>query len=638
MTFRQLAVRNIQGSWQRYTAYFLSCVLSVLIFYLFASFIAHPVVMTGHIVGGGRAGVTQGLYAAEVIILIFSFLFILYSMTAFLRSRKKEFGLLTLMGMTAGQLRRMLFVENAIIAGLSMVGGLTIGILFSKLFFMAMSVLLMLENPIPFAVPFWAVVGTVLVFAGMFAALTVTSLLGVRQSSVVKLLKAHRDAQPLPRYNPLLLLLGIGLLCSGYALAWVTGGNTFIRNMFPILGLVIAGTYLFVVHGGVAFCRWLQGRKGTLWQGTNVVTINRVVFRLRNNARIIFVITILIAVVCSALGAFNTVLQNARSEALQSNPYALSFMAPADAAHPGDLGERVKRVLEDTTGQSVSSLGITMLSGTLVSPDLDVAVWVIPESAYRQARTGLPQLPEVTIPSGTGVLLDPFNLNGGAYDPTKDSEIRIARNRLQLQQFQVVRHSIVFPYILMAVNDQDWRQLRQTTPADLQMDFFGYEYKGWEKHFKISSTLENAVDLSDAQMYRARVDGYSSNRQIGALTMFIGVFVSLLFFIASASLLYFKLFTEAEDDRQQFNVLRQIGLSGRELRRIVNQELGVLFFLPIVIGSVHTAFALKTLSNLLTDRMDIVVAGSTVAVTYIGLQVISFFLVRLSYLKQMIKA
>lgn len=638
MTFRQLAARNIKGSWQRYTAYFLSCVLSVLIFYLFASFIAHPAVMTGHIVGGGRAGVTQGLYAAEVIILIFSFLFILYSMNAFLRSRNKEFGLLTLMGMTAGQLRRMLLVENALIAGLAMIGGLSVGILFSKLFFMAMSVLLMLENPIPFAVPLWAVLGTVLVFSGMFSALTFTSLLGVRQSSVVKLLKARRNAQPLPRYNPWLLLLGLILLCSGYALAWVTGGNTFIRNMFPILGLVIAGTYLCVVHGGVAFCRWLQNRRSTLWHGTNVVTINRVVFRLRNNARIIFVTTILIAVVCSALGAFNTVLQNARSEALSSNPYALSFMAPADASTPSDLGERVKRVLEDSTGQSVSSLDISLLSGTLTSPDLNVAVWVISKSAYRQARTSLPQLPEVTIPSGTGVLLDPFNLNGGSYDPSQASQIQVARNSLELERFQVVRHSIVFPYILMAVDDQEWQALRQTTPAELQRNFFGYEYRGWEKHFKISSTLEDAVDLSQVQMYRARVDGYSSSRQIGALTMFIGVFVSLLFFIASASLLYFKLFTEAEDDRQQFSVLRQIGLSGRELRRIVNQELGVLFFLPVAIGAVHTAFALKTLSNLLTDRMDIVLAGTTVAATYIGLQVACFFLVRLSYLKQMIKA
>lgn len=637
MTFRQLAVRNIRGSWQRYTAYFLSCVFSVLIFYLFASFIAHPVVMTGHIVGGGRQGVTQGLLAAEVVILIFSFLFILYSTTAFLRSRKKEFGLLTLMGMTASQLKRMLLVENAAIAGLALVGGLSVGILFSKLFFMAMSVLLMLENPIPFAVPPLAVGGTLLVFSGMFLALTVVSLLGVRQSSVVKLLKARRDAQPAPKFSPLLLACGLLLLASGYALAWVTGGNTFTRNMFPILGLVIAGTYLTVVHGGVAVCRYLQSQKGTLWRGTNVVTINRVVFRLRNNARIIFVTTILIAVVCSALGAFNTVLQNARSEALSVHPYAVSFLMPVDADGSGDLGWRVQQVLEDNIGQAVNGLEIGLLNGRLLSSGLDVGVSVISASSYTAAAQILQQLPQLTIEPGSGALLDPYNMNGGNYDPN-NCQIMIGDRALRLGSVQVVPHGVIYPHVIMVVNDQDWQSLQRISPTHEQSHFFAYEFKGWEKHYRIGATLQQAVDLSLAQTLRVRVDGYSSNRQIGALTMFIGVFVSLLFFLASASLLYFKLFTEAEDDRQQFNVLRQIGLTKRELRRIVNQELGVLFFLPIAIGAVHTAFALKTLSNLLTDRMDIVMAGSMVAATYIVLQIGCFFLVRLSYLKQMIKA
>src|SRR5690625_3721870 len=103
MKFRHLALKNVKGNWHQYIAFFLSCTFSVMIFYIFASFIYHPDVVGGHISGG--EGVRNGLLACEYIIIIFSFFFVLYSVSAFIKSRKKEFGLLSLFGMTQGQIR-----------------------------------------------------------------------------------------------------------------------------------------------------------------------------------------------------------------------------------------------------------------------------------------------------------------------------------------------------------------------------------------------------------------------------------------------------------------------------------------------------------------------------------------------------
>ena len=57
--------------------------------------------------------------------LCFSFLFVLYSVNAFLKSRNKEFGILLMQGITPGQLRKLITAENMIIGVMSIAAGLS---------------------------------------------------------------------------------------------------------------------------------------------------------------------------------------------------------------------------------------------------------------------------------------------------------------------------------------------------------------------------------------------------------------------------------------------------------------------------------------------------------------------------------
>ncbi|MED0674328.1 FtsX-like permease family protein [Aneurinibacillus thermoaerophilus] len=136
MKFRHLATSNIRGNWRQYTAFFFSSVFSVMIFFLYAQFILHPDVVGGKLQAANY--VKQGMVACEYIIVIFSFFFVLYSLSAFLKSRSKEFGLLSLFGMTNGQIRRMVLTETMVIAALATTVGIGLGLLFSKLFLLAL--------------------------------------------------------------------------------------------------------------------------------------------------------------------------------------------------------------------------------------------------------------------------------------------------------------------------------------------------------------------------------------------------------------------------------------------------------------------------------------------------------------------
>jgi putative ABC transport system permease protein len=627
MTFRQLAANNVRGSWRRYLAYFLSCTFSVTVFYLFAAFILNNEVRTGRIVASARIAVTGGLVACEVIILIFSFLFVIYSNTAFLRSRKKEFGLFTLMGMTRAQMRKLTFIESMVVAMAATVTGLALGVLLSKLFLMGMTAMMGLGEAIPFAIPLAAVGLTIAVFSLMFLALTLLSLIAVGRNSIRELLVAHHEPRPLPKFRPVLLVLGVLLIAAGYYLAVVTTGPTFVINMFPTIGLTVAGTYFLFSQGGVALCGLLKRRPWVYLHSTNMLSISRLTFRLKDNARILFVTATLIAVVVSALGACNTLLQNARAMATDTAPFALSF------EHIG--ASPAADALRATTDEKLRQRGITNVisfqSEALKSDTLEILV--VPQSAYDRARQVVKGLDDFRLVPGELALGRAFAGDQLKTSPGEPFTLNIEGNAVTFRSIGTVNAKFWPGRSVAVFNDSDYEALAVGVPLSQRQMLFGFEYKGWERREADAAAVWNEVRDEQSTLFFNRAEGYGLLRQSGALTLFIGVFVSFLFFVASGALIYFKLYTEIQDDRREFRTLQKIGITIRETRRVANQELGTLFFLPLLVGFVHSAFALKTLRNLVS--MDIVKAGITVMTIYLASQAVYFWLTRTAYLKQL---
>ncbi|WP_051217633.1 ATP-binding cassette domain-containing protein [Paenibacillus assamensis] len=106
-------------------------------------------------------------------------------------------------------------------------------------------------------------------------------------------------------------------------------------------------------------------------------------------------------------------------------------------------------------------------------------------------------------------------------------------------------------------------------------------------------TLLRSVQLDGAQTQ------YEDPEGLFALILFSGMFISLLFFIAAGSMIYFKLFTELREDQEQYNVLTRIGMTPDEIRKIIVAQLGIIFYVPCIVGIIHASFAMKAMDNVL---------------------------------------
>src|SRR5690625_2137031 len=191
MTFRKFALNNVLRNKRIYAAYFLSSLFTVMVFFTFANFAFHPA-LTGDEINNK---VTLGMLVAGGIIYIFSFFFILYSMSSFLQSRKREFGVLIVQGMSNGQIRRMVFLENMFIGFFATVFGIGIGLLFSKVILLIAENVLVMEESLNFYFSIWALFLTFVSFILLFFFISVFVTIVLRTKRLVLLIKGDKIPQ-----------------------------------------------------------------------------------------------------------------------------------------------------------------------------------------------------------------------------------------------------------------------------------------------------------------------------------------------------------------------------------------------------------------------------------------------------------
>ncbi len=235
MNFPRFAYNNVKRNARAYFAYFLSSAFMVMIFFSFAVFIFHPQIVSGEIHRMAKAG----MQAAEYVIFVFAFFFVLYSISVFLKSRNKEFGLLLMLGAKPSQLNRLVFLENMIIGAGAIVSGIGAGLLLSKLFLLLASQIAGTEA-LPFYWPLKAMLLTAGAFALLFLAISALTLLFVRKHRVLELIKGNAKPKSEPKASIWLVLLGIALLAAGYFALRTDEVNP--ASIFVAAGTGIAGT------------------------------------------------------------------------------------------------------------------------------------------------------------------------------------------------------------------------------------------------------------------------------------------------------------------------------------------------------------------------------------------------------------
>lgn len=623
MTFRQFVVNNVVRNKRLYAAYFLSSMFTVMVFFTFAIFAFHPALNSG----GLNAKAIYGMAIAGGIIYVFSLFFVLYSMSSFLQSRKKEFGLLMLQGMSMRQIRMMVFLENMVIGLLATVTGIGIGLLFAKVILLVAENVLVIEQVLHFYFPLWAIIVTFISFMLLFLIISFFVTFFLRSKKLTELIKANQQPKKEPKASVTLTIIAAVLLIAGYVMALYAKGALVVYVMLPVIVVVTIGTYLFFTQLSVFLINRLKRRKGIFWKKTNMLLLSDLSYRMKDNARTFFMVAIISTVAFSAIGTlfgFQTYLTSGLKKA---TPYTFSYYATEEDSVDGaakDIGiinETLKKQHIEAKQATADLRYYTIDNGNqrLISN----------ESIYNHFASALGKKKIQIEKDEVIVVNERFSM---IKNPNK--RINLMDQALELKNGTKLKPSKkmttdVIPELnaYYIVSDETYNKLPKPTRVEM--------YTAWKAaDGQDEAVIHAAEKLTDQLSYRFQSNDYTIymiNKTYGPI-LFIGLFIGIVFFVSAGSFLYFRLYSDLDDDKAKFKSISKMGLTSKELGKVINRQTAILFFAPIVVALIHGAVALTALSHLFDYQL--VKESSLVLGSFLLIQIVYFIIVRYLYTKQ----
>lgn len=584
-----------------------------------------------------------GMVGAEIVLVLFTLFFLYYSMSAFLEARSHEFAILLHLGMEKRQMNRLVFLETMIIGSGSIIVGIIFGFSFSKFFFMIVREILHLEE-LPLYVSWEPFLLTIGVFTSAFVVISFISVYFTRERKLRDLIKGSDYLSSLATYSKIRAIYGVALILITYILAFVVGHTSFIQLTLFIPFSATFGTYYFFSDSVPCFLDLARGKRKFYWRRYRLLSLAEQTHIMMDNVKMFFVVTMVSTLAFLAVGVLATM-----------SSYTIQYdrLNPLGLVYKGDVDNPYER-------EHINSLRL-QLEDKGLSYQLSRFVVVKQTSSFTQNEV------EVFRESDMNVLLSSYsypllNLAAGeaVFIPYSEDSLKKLKNRvvhtvLEENSIPIIIDSvypkIVFPGSIVSVNsivisDEDFAKLiRPILDKDIRQPvyhLFTFVIPQWMETKEIGkeiASLEtnlyfNKKDKFSPFYFENAGLNYSYILATYSLFTLVGVLVATVFLLAAGSFVYFKLHTSLEREKRKFDVLKRMGLTDAELKKLVNRHLFPQFFLPWGVAMMHSAFAFLMVQGILKDIANISIVKEVFFAFgfFVFIQVVYFYLIRWRYI------
>lgn len=579
MTLMQIAYKNIKRSQRTYLAYLLSSTVTILLFYLFSAAAMHPNLTV--IENGSTLSIALG--AGNFIIYGFSFLFIGYSSWAFLMSRGKQLGTYIILGMSPKQMKKMLFWENVLIGLVAIALGLIGGILFSGLFFKLVSNLFGMGD-FQLYVPIVPVLLTTVLFFGLFLIIGWLTPRFVSHQKILYFLKSDRSYAQRIQLSLLKIILS-GLVLGGLiSLLTPSIGSRFGEMWTPLLGACGVGfIFLLTPQLGAIYVNVKKSSNDYL-KGINLFATSEVSTSLKENTTMLSLNTLLLTVAFLTICALGSMERNVLKSVTSIMPFPYIYIERPENTHA--LTD-IKR-LDD---QLLSMEGVEKISYEILRKEYGYGFLKASDFNQILIAKGTPPMELASqrvliLPGDKNMKLKNLSLLPEA----KEQLNEFLTGDLEVQKVeQMVSQTGAYRYIYV-IDDPLWQQLKDQAADNLSIESYtAYQDKQWLNHLKVADELEkelaqDEIDWDYSYSFSTLGRYYESELLTKKLCLFVGVSISIIFLVASVSLIYFRLYTSLDREQQKYHALYKLGFSRQEMYQTIGRKVRWLLWAPFSIA------------------------------------------------------
>ena len=579
--FPRLALVNLLRNSRYYGPYLLSCGGTASMFYILRYLTESDIVAS---VRG--AGYLQSLmYLGCIVVALFSAVLLLYANSFVMKRRQRELGLYNILGLEKRHIALLCLWEALYCALAAIAGGIAAGILFSKLTLLLLLQLSRLPVEFGFEISVSAIFSTVALFAALFALTLVCNLVRIGRARPVELLHSESAGEREPRTKRLLVVFGLLTLGGGYFLSWkVRQPTEALALFFLAVVLVMIGTYCLFTAGSVAVLKALRSNPGYYYQTRHFTAVAGLLHRMKQNAVGLANICILSTMVLVTVSTTVTLYLSCEETLDQMYPYDIQvaqrltgYDENVELPVSGDVLDQVEEILA-ASGRTASHFGWLNLvegqcwySGNTLQWETgpEVRLRLVTEEDYIRC-TGLEaqlEADQVLVYTQGLDLPDTFYIGSLPFHVAQRLEADLPVNGNTLVSSEV-------SWVTLVVSG---RSVLEDVMAQPSGDHFSEEF-----------LIQMNLDGTEATLY-TMYGGF----------LFLGVFLGLLFLLATALIIYYKQISEGYEDQRRYAIMRQVGMTDREVRASIHSQILLVFFLPLGMAGIHTAAAYPMVSKLL---------------------------------------
>ena len=598
-----MATSNLKKNHSLYLPYALTTIMVTMILYITHALSAMPELST--LRGGGAIAQTLGF--GVIVVQLVALLTILYANAFVTKNRLKEYGLYSILGLDRKNIQLLSFIELLLFSVVSVGLGIVLGIVFHRFSFAVLLKLIRIPIGIEYSMQLGSIGFVLISMAFIFGVVFFLNATKMYMSRPLEMLSEKKKGETKGRFIFLRALIGAGLLGGAYYMSQtIEAPVAALYSFFVAVLLVILATYILFDAGSIVLLSLLQKNKKLFYQPTNFISISNLKFRMRKNAAGLASICILSTMVLVTL-ATTVALQTGTADLLKKS-YPTDYSATAfveDTSTIRQLSEQISKIKAQSKGTVSNEM--KYLSVLRAAKSMEGGVDI--EGVYPGDS------PAAFI---TFLSADDYNrIFGTNYHPSDNeavlglvkgddknvSAIRV-NGQLTLQVKEMMETGDFkeklpqLPYVADNVYVAVVKDPTKMIDGKLGRGFY---YALWNTSTDTSAKTEefeayaNVIEVSndDSITVGSREDAAKDIYGFMGSLLFVGALLSVAFFIGAVLVIYYKQISEGYEDRDRFVILQKLGIDQKTIKKSINRQVLIVFFLPLVTAFIHTAFAFK---------------------------------------------
>lgn len=623
--YRKLAFTNIKNNGSLYLPYIISGIVTVAMFYIMM-FLNNS---KGLEKIYGSSYLTSIMALGVGIIAVFSYIFIFYTNSFIIKRRKKEIGVYNILGMEKRHIAKVMGIETVTVALIAIIGGIVTGMLFSKLSILLLYKILAVKETVKFEINFSTIINTLIVFGILYALTLIYNMMQIKLANPIELLRGGNVGEKEPKSKWLMAIIAVGCLAVAYYISFTTENPLKVLSLFFVaVLLVIVGTYLLFIAGSIVFLKMLRKNKKFYYNKKHFAAVSGMIYRMKQNAgglaSICILSTMVLVIIASTVSLYIGLEDELKTRYPMEAVTYVNYLEVDD--NVDSVRDHIRQIIEDEgrtitdeksygyfnmlTKQNDNSLEKTSENDSLGN---GTYVNIVTKDALCNLEDSLDEkdIPELTDDSVAVYGMKKFNYDsikilGRKFDVKESKYYKIKKDAY-------ISSGFTNEYYIVVNNMDTLTQifdLQKEVYGDRAFTFrntIGFDFDG-TKQQKIDCVNKiNKYLVSDAKKEigngTAYVEGRAENEEAvytlyGGI-FFLGIFLGTMFLMVTVMIIFYKQTSEGYDDKDRYEIMEKVGMSNAEVKKSIQSQVRMVFFLPIVTAAIHVAAAFPMLRRLL---------------------------------------